>query len=153
MIWLVETDVMADRGQPILSLVSRLFLKDRRRIIRQLARSHENALLQYMMQFVELPSSFDEGFIMQGLAEEDRKAIREDIVRAILEEAPVEWRLEGLPPEEVFRAFSPEQRDRGLRGLPAEERVRGLTFEERLAGLSAEEFARIVDLANRKRGK
>jgi hypothetical protein len=157
-IWLVETDVMADRGQPILSLVSRLFLKDRRRIIRELARSHENALLRYMMQFVEQPTSLDEGFIMQGLAEEDRKAIREDIVRAILEEAPVEWRLEGVPPEERVRGLPAEERVRGLpaedrlHGLPAEERVRGLTFEERLAGLSEEELARILDLVMRKQG-
>jgi len=31
--WLVETDVMAERGQPILSLVSSVFLKERHRII------------------------------------------------------------------------------------------------------------------------
>ncbi len=132
---------MADRGQPILSLVSRLFLKDRRRIIRQLARSHENALLQYMMQFVERPTSIEEGIVVTGLAEEDRKAIKEDIIRAILEEAPFELRLEGVPPEER------------VRGLPAEDRLRGLSLEERLAGLlSEEEIARIVDSVNRKRG-
>ena len=34
--WLVETDVMAERGQPILSLVSRVFLTDRRSIIEKL---------------------------------------------------------------------------------------------------------------------
>ena len=33
--WLVETDVMAERGQPILSLVSRVFLNDRREYNRE----------------------------------------------------------------------------------------------------------------------
>jgi hypothetical protein len=31
--WMVETDVMAEHGQPVLSLVSRVFLDDRKRII------------------------------------------------------------------------------------------------------------------------
>ena len=35
--WLVETDVMAEQGQPLLSLVSRLFLNDRESIIEKLA--------------------------------------------------------------------------------------------------------------------
>ena len=36
--WLVEADVMADRGRPILSLVSRVFLNDRRSIIEKLCK-------------------------------------------------------------------------------------------------------------------
>ena len=36
--WIVETDVMAQRGQPILSLVSRDFLNDRKGIIDKIAR-------------------------------------------------------------------------------------------------------------------
>jgi hypothetical protein len=35
--WLVETDVMAERSQPILSLMSRVFLRDRQRINRGVA--------------------------------------------------------------------------------------------------------------------
>jgi len=43
--WLVETDVMADRGQPILSLVSRVFLSEHERIPQRCKKSgvHELA--------------------------------------------------------------------------------------------------------------
>ncbi len=51
--WLVETDVMAERGQPVLALVSRVFLNDRGRIIEKLERSGHRALLRYMVQQIK----------------------------------------------------------------------------------------------------
>ena len=50
--WLVETDVMAERGQPILSLVSGVFLREHRRIIEELVRTGHGRLLHYALQLV-----------------------------------------------------------------------------------------------------
>ncbi len=140
-IWLVETDAMADQGEPIMSLVSRIFLNDRRRIIKQLVKTDEIALLQYIMQFMEQSSAFDEGIIMKGVVD-DPKVLKEEILTAILEELSAERRLHGLLASEVAR------------WLPPEERVRGLSLEERLAGLglSEEEAAQVLQLLQRKRG-
>ena len=51
-IWLIESDVMAGLGQPILSLVSRVFLNEHERIIGQLSRTRHVALLHYVLQQV-----------------------------------------------------------------------------------------------------
>ena len=69
--WLVETDVMAERGQPILSLVSRVFLKDRESIIEKLARTGHGALVHYPTWCNRSNSSApEEDFAMQhGLSE------------------------------------------------------------------------------------
>ncbi len=69
--WLVETDVMAERGQPILSLVSRVFLNDRRRIIDELDGAGHGALLHYMLQQVQQFDSLGEDFAMQHAFSED----------------------------------------------------------------------------------
>ena len=45
---------------------SRIFLKDRRRIIKELVRSDESALLKFMMQFVQKSAFLEEGFTMKG---------------------------------------------------------------------------------------
>jgi hypothetical protein len=84
--WLVETDVMAKLGQPVLSLVSRVLLSDRERIIEQL----QHAGTEYMGQ------------------------LEEDLQTAVLETIPVEKRLRGLSPEERLLGLPPEERLRGL---------------------------------------
>jgi hypothetical protein len=137
--WLVETDVMAERGQPILSLVSRVFLNDRRSIIEKLARGGQGALAhyRYMVQQVKQFRS-EENFAMQQAVLENLEQFDEELFAKMVEEASVEQRLRGLPAEER------------LRGLPAEERLRGLSLEERLAGLSEDDVARMRELLERK---
>ena len=51
--WLVETDVMAERGQPVLSLVSRVFLNNRGRIIEELESTGHESLVRYMVQQIQ----------------------------------------------------------------------------------------------------
>jgi hypothetical protein len=46
----VETDAMAERGEPVLSLVSRTFLNDREGIIEKLASGPYVRLIEWMMQ-------------------------------------------------------------------------------------------------------
>ena len=64
-LWLIETDVMAELGQPVLSLVSRVFLKEHERIIEQLTRTGYGMLLCYTLQQIEQFRSLGEEFAMQ----------------------------------------------------------------------------------------
>jgi hypothetical protein len=137
--WLVETDVMAERGEPILSLVSRVFLKDRERIMEQLTRTGHMALLYYMLQQVQQFRSLGEDFAMQHKDSEYLGEVEEELMSTVLEAIPAEKRLRGLSAEEVLRRFTPE------------ERVHGLTPEELSAGLSEEQAARLRELLERKR--
>jgi len=137
--WLVETDVMAGRGQPILSLVSGVFLKERQRIIEELTRTGHSRLLHYVLQQVAQFRRLGEDFTMQHKDSEFMGELEGDLQSAVLELIPVEKRLQGLDPEEVLRALAPEER---LRGIPPEERLRGIPPEERLRGLSPEEVLR-----------
>ncbi len=149
--WFVETDIMAERGQPILSLVSRVFLRDRERIIDQLTHTGHVDLLCYMLQQVQQFRRFGEDFAMQHKDSEYLDEVEAELRTAVLEAMPPEERLRGLPPEERLRGLPPEERLRGLppeerlRGLPPEERLRGLPPNERLRGMSFEEL--IFDLS------
>ncbi len=131
--WLVETDVMAERGQPVLSLVSRVFLNDRQSIIEKLARGGQASLASYhyMLQQVKQFRSEEDSAMQQTLSENLDK-FGEELFAKMIKEASVEQRLDGLP---------------------AEERVRGLSLEERLAGLSDEQVARLRELLDRKQGR
>jgi hypothetical protein len=107
--WLVETDVMAERGHPILSLVSRVFLNDREPIIEELTRTGHVGLLSYMLQQVQQFRSLGEEFAMQHKDSEYLGEVEEDILTSVLEAIPVERRLSGLKPEERLRGLSAEQ--------------------------------------------
>ena len=77
--WLVETDVMAKLGQPVLSLMSRVFLNDHERIIGQLRETGHDLLLCYVLQQVAQFRNMGKEFAMQHAGTEylDEKDIRE----------------------------------------------------------------------------
>ncbi len=142
--WLVETDVMAERGQPVLSLVSRVFLKDRERIIEELGRTGHGALVHYMVQQIQQFRTSGKDFAMQhGLSDnlEELQELEEELLSKVLEAVPAERRLRGVPPEER------------LRGLPPEEVLRVLPPEELAAAMSEEQAARFRELLDRKQGR
>ena len=138
--WLVETDVMAELGQPVLSLVSRVFLDDRERIIGQLRETGHELLLCYVLQQVAQFRNMGKEFAMQHAGTEYLDEVEGEL-QTILDGMPVELRLRGLPPEER------------LRGLPPEERLRGLTPEELAEGLTKEQAARLRELLERRQDK
>ena len=140
--WLVETDVMAERGQPILSLVSRVFLNNRQGIIDKLAGRDRAALerYRYMVQQIKQFRG-EEDIAMHETLSQNLEQLAHEFFIKTMEEAPVEERLRGLSPEER------------LRGLQPEERVRGLSLEERFAGLTEEEKARLRELFQRKQSE
>jgi hypothetical protein len=147
--WLVESDVMAERGEPVLSLVSRVFLKHRERIIEQLTHTGHVALLYYMLQQVQQFRSLGEDFAMQHKDSEYLGEVEEELLTTVLEAIPAEKRVRGLPPEDRLRGLDPEEL---LRGLGPEDRLRGLGLEDRLRGLDPEELLRALGPEDRLRG-
>jgi hypothetical protein len=137
--WLVETDTMAARGETVLSLVSRVFLDERERIIQRLKDSGRTVLLDYLLQQVQQFRQGGEEFAMQHTDCEYLGLVEEDLQTAVLEQIPPERRIRGLPPE-----------DR-LRGLPPEDRLRGLPPEEIVRSLSPEDQRRLWELLNQQR--
>ena len=129
--WVVETDVMAERGQPVLSLVSRVFLSDHRRIISQLRNSGHVMLLAYALQLIHYFRTLGEDFAMQHTDTQYLGPLEDELLSAVLQAAPVEKRLAGLSPEEVLRRCTPE---------------------ELAAGLTDEQAARLRELLERKKG-
>jgi hypothetical protein len=140
--WIVETDVMAQRGQPILSLVSRDFLNDRESIIERLAAKGEDAMVNYhyMLQQVEQFRA-EEDIAMQQAVTDTLKEFDESLLDRMIQEVSAERRLRGLPPEEVLRV------------VPPEERLRGLSPEQLLAGLSKEDAEKLLELLKRQHGQ
>ncbi len=82
--WLVETDVMAERGHPILSLVSHVFLNDRESIIKKLALGGQGALVHYMVQQIR---QFDteENSAMQQALSENLAELEDELLTKMLE--------------------------------------------------------------------
>ncbi len=85
---LAETDVMADRGDPVLSLVSRVFLNERARIIEGLTSSGHGALLWYMVQQIHQFRSLGEGFAMQHKDSQYLGEVEGELVVSVLNEMP-----------------------------------------------------------------
>jgi hypothetical protein len=140
---LIETDYTTGADQPVLTLFSRAFLRETRRIMDQLSTAGYAPLMQYVVQQIEQFHEARESFAMHHKDTQVMEEVFRDAKEAVLKMLTVEERLRGLPPEERVRGLPPEER---VRGLPPEERVRGLTPEERLKGLSPEELDRLRKL-------
>jgi hypothetical protein len=111
--WVVETDVMAKRGQPILSLVSRVFLEEHERIIGELRATGHDLLLCYVLQQVARFRKMGKEFAMQHAGTEYLDEVEEEL-QTIMDGMPVENRLRGLSADEVLRRFTPEELADGL---------------------------------------
>ena len=118
--WLVETDVMAEQGQVVLSLVSRVFLKDRGRIMERLGDADE-PLVRYVAQQVHQFRT-EKDFALQHADSEYLEEMEDDLLTKILEWVPAERRLRGLSPEERLAGLSDEEAAR-LRELLEQRRA------------------------------
>lgn len=147
-LWVIETDVMAQRGQPVLSLVSHALLDDPAGIMKALRGTDCGPLLSYAMQQIQQFATLGKEFAMQHTETEYLGEWTEDLKTAVLELIPPQDRLRGLSPEDLRKIFSPEEL---LRGLPPEDRLRGLPPEDRLRGLSDEELDQLRELLEQKR--
>ena len=129
---------LAEQGEPVLSLVSRLFLNDPGSIIGKPAYGPFGHLVEWMVQQVRKFDPEEDSAVQQALSE-NLEELQEQLLTKMLERTPR---------ERLLQVLSPEER---LRGLPRGERVRGLSPEQRLAGLSEQEAARMRELLERKK--
>jgi hypothetical protein len=128
--WLIETDSRAGPGEPILTLFSRVFLRDRQHIMEQLSAAGFQGLLYYTLQQIQQFRTAGEQFMIQHKDVEVMNEVAEDLRAAVLETIP------------------PEQR---LQGLSAEQRIEGLSPEEIAAALSDEQLMRLRDLLEQRK--
>ena len=115
---------MAERAQPILSLVSRAYVNDHKGIIERLKRAGRGTLAHfcYMVENVR-QFRLEEDFAMQQMISENLQQLEEELFSRMLEEAP---------PERLLRVLAPEERLRGL----APEEILGALTPERLCGFA-----------------
>lgn len=158
--WVIETDEMAGRNRPLLSVFSRRFLKQPRDIMQELTAAGYGRMLLYVAQQIkqfrqtdaegismlpdvggpELEPEVISEFLQMLTAEQRLQGLTPaDIVRVI----PVQELLQGLAPEDRLEGLSPEDR---LEGLSPEDRLEGLSTEDLLEGLSHEERMRLKKL-------
>jgi hypothetical protein len=133
--WLISADEITGPEEPVLSLFSRVFLRDRRGIMQQLQEAGYGNLLSYVLQQIEQFKQAGEQFMIQH---KDTETM-EEIGRAVR--------------AHVFETASPDELLEVLRRVPVEERLRGIPADElddALAGLSKEELARLRELVERR---
>jgi hypothetical protein len=134
--WLIETDPVSGAGEPVLTLFSRVFLRDRRRIMEELMDSGSLDVVAFMSQQIQQFKLQGDQFMIQHAGTKVMHALEDD-VRAFMEVFPVEDRLRGLSPEERLEGLSPE------------ERIKGLSAED-IKGLSPETLERLRKLLDRQ---
>lgn len=108
-LWVVETDRLAQEGETVLALFSRIFLRDAKPIIERWKATGHTGVLHFILQQIEQFKSLGEEFAMQHKDAELMERTWEELLEAVLAAAPPELRL---------------------RGLSAEQRLEGLTVEE-----------------------
>ncbi len=128
-IWIVETDVMAEHVEPVLSPVSRVFLKEYRSIMKELSSAGHSKLADYIFQQVSYIHKHREDFAVQAEVSDEFAKLHDEIVAEV---------LESLSSEEILRLAPPSKRAELLRGL--------------LADTSDEEKARLAELLTQDRG-
>lgn len=131
----LESDVLTGPDEPIVAMVSRLFLKDRDRIIEELQGRADHVLKYAIQQIQQFRLQGDE-FLLRHKGTEEMQPTLEELTAAVMEATPLEERLRGLPNEDL------------LKRIPHEERMKGLSAEDVLKYFDAHELRRIRQLLN-----
>ncbi|MGH7200742.1 MAG: hypothetical protein ACREJB_09070 [Planctomycetaceae bacterium] len=134
--WIIETDQVTGPEEPILTLFSRVFLRERRRIMEELSASGHEAVLHYVMQQVQQFRVLGEGFAMQHTDTQEMDRLVQEYRQKFWELLTPEERLEGLSADERLEGLSA---DEILRGLDEQQRERlRLLLEQRPTDQSAD---------------
>jgi hypothetical protein len=122
--WLLETDRLVGPDEPVLAVVSRVFLREGRRIMDSVRGPDSDSLLLYAIQQIEQFQKLGADFMLQHThtAEMDQEY-------AALEDA-------------FIRSLSPDER---VAGLSPEERVAGLDMDELLNALTPDQRQRLTE--------
>lgn len=148
--WMIETDPIAGPEQPILSLFSRVFLRERHRIMEHPTTTRFARVVLCVLQQIQQFQRAGEGFQMAHADVDVMDQVYEDLKAAVLQAIPPEERLRGLPPEERLRGLLAEE---VLAAFPPGKLVGGLTAEQILAGLNPQELARLRALLESERAE
>ena len=128
-LWLLESDGLTGPQEPVMAVISRVFLRQGRRIMETVRGFGSDPALLYAIQQIEQFRSLGENFMVQHT-----HTLEMDQEYAALKDAFV-------------RSLSPEER---LAGLSLQERLADLSLEERLAGLTAEQRRQLLKLLERE---
>ena len=131
--WVIETNEMARLRRPILTLFSRNFLRDRRRIMDEWESAGSGSVLYYVMQQIQQFRQFGEEWIMQFPDVDQLDEFEAELRRSVLLACPPEAFKEAM--QEV---------------LSLHERLEGLSPQERLEGLSPEDRRRLKELLDQE---
>ena len=93
---------LAEQGEPVLSLVSRLFLNDPGSIIGKSAYGPFGHLVEWMVQQVRKFDPEEDSAVQQALSE-NLEELQEQLLTKMLERTPRERLLQVLSPEERSR--------------------------------------------------
>jgi hypothetical protein len=137
--WLIETDGLAGPGEPILTLFSRVFLRNRQHIMNQLRAAGFHGLLYYVLQQIEQFRAAGEPFMIQNKDLEVMDEVEKDLRAAVLKAMSIEQRLEGLSAEQILRV------------IPPEKRLQSLSADEIAAALSEQQLARLGELLEQRK--
>lgn len=116
--WMIETDKFSGLDEPILTLCSRVFLRDPQRIIESLKQGGHSRLLQYVIQQLTQFRHAGKEFTMQHADTETMDATYEELRSQLIAESS---------PEELLRVLTPEQR---LCGLSPEDVIQGFDSDQ-----------------------
>lgn len=109
---MLETEVLADRGHPLLAVFSPQLLRDAPAISQQLRREGHAQLVVYVTQQIEQFRQQGEEFAMHHLGSDEEL---DKVRRGLWSTVPLEERLEGVTPEQLLERLTPEQFVEGLR--------------------------------------
>ncbi|HUG91296.1 MAG TPA: hypothetical protein VML55_10705 [Planctomycetaceae bacterium] len=146
--WLLETDRLAGPDEPVLTIFSRVFLRNPQLIMELVRNPETQPILWYVFQQIGQFQQMGDGFMVQHThtAEMDQEyaAIKEAFAATLTPEE----RVAGLSPEERVAGLSPDER---LAGLSPDERLAGLSPWERVAGLTPDALLDALSAEERKR--
>jgi hypothetical protein len=164
--WLIETDRITGPDEPVLSLFSRVFLRERQRIMDEISRQGFQHVLMYVLQQVQQFQRAGEGFGMSHSDVEVMNRVTDELVASVLQAIPAEDRVRGISTKEILSNISAEEilsnvsteeilsrvstEDR-LRGLSADDILRRLSAEDVLLGLSKDELKRLRALLDQEK--
>lgn len=117
--WVLETEVLAGREHPLLTVFSPRLLYDVDVVSQQLCQEGYGQLVAYVTQQVEQFRLEGGAFAMQHIGTDDEL---ERVWKGLLRNVPVEERLEGMTLEQRLTGLTPEQRAELLALLQQEQK-------------------------------
>jgi hypothetical protein len=141
--WVLETEGLAGRDHPLLTLFSPQLLQDHVGTYDMMRQGGYTEMVVYVAQQILQFRKGGKEFAMQHLGAEDEMV---QALKDIYEQLSPEDQRLIFPPEKLLKWLSPEEI---LKAVPPEDLLKAVPPEKRLEGLSPEELERVRRLLNR----